>query len=113
MFWDDQLVKRADEAARPVAELAAKHGCLGGFSRAIYVQVGRGNRHIAWTVEVNGKTRLGADFEGATPKEAAEALRKLANALDDPELGPTCAEAIAKVPKADGSARAYPPNFWE
>jgi hypothetical protein len=30
MFWDDQLVKRADEAALPVAELAARHGCFGG-----------------------------------------------------------------------------------
>lgn len=110
---EERLMERAEAAVEPVRELAARHGLRGGFNGHIYVTVGGGPRFLSWMVGVNGLTRLGCNVEGATPREAAKMLRQMADALDDPELGPVCAEAIAKIPKPDGSARKYQPNFWE
>lgn len=111
--WEERLMERAEAAVEPVKALAARHGLQAGFRHSIYLVVGGGPRFVQWSVAVNGLTRLGCNVEGVPPKEAAKMLRQMADALDDPELGPVCAAAIAQIPKPDGSARKYPPNFWE
>jgi hypothetical protein len=109
-----ELDRMVEAAIAPVKALVAPGGAHASFYHSLSVSVPwKPTQSVAFDIGVDGSTRLSSGVEGIKPSEAAALLRRLADVLDEPSLGPTCAEALARIPSPNGTTREYPPNFWE